>query len=90
MRRNGLQQIGGEVEALQEFQAIEKAVDVGRVPAHLEPAQPDEPAHAAVHFLGEQPVETHAHGIVQARGDARLYPALCGNECARAKTLNDR
>ena len=55
MRRNGLQQIGGKIEALQEFQAIEKAVDVGRVPAHLEPAQPDEPAHAAVDFLGKQP-----------------------------------
>ena len=27
------------------------------MPAHLEPAQPDEPADAAVHFLGEQPVE---------------------------------
>ena len=54
MRRNGLQQIGGKIEALQEFQTIEKAVDVGRVPAHLEPAQPDEPAHAAVHFLGKQ------------------------------------
>ena len=99
MRRNGLQQIGGKIEALQEFQAIEKGVDVGRVPAHLEPAQPDEPAHAAVDFLGKQPVvssrgkqpvETQAHGIVQARGDARLYPTLCGNECARAKTLQDR
>ena len=56
MRRNGLQQIGGKIEALQEFQTIEKAVDVGRVPAHLEPAQPDEPAHAAVDFLGKQPV----------------------------------
>ena len=32
MHRNGLQQIGGKIEALQEFQAIEKAVDVGRVP----------------------------------------------------------
>ena len=90
MRRNGLQQIGGKIEALQEFQTIEKAVDVGRVPAHLEPAQPDEPAHAAVHFLGKQPVETQAHGIVPARGDVRLYPTLCGNECARAKTLQDR
>ena len=39
---------------------------------------------------GKQPVETQAHGIVQARGDARLYPTLCGNECARAKTLQDR
>ena len=29
MRRNGLQQIGGKIEALQEFQAIEKSVDVG-------------------------------------------------------------
>ena len=61
MRRNGLQQIGGKqiggkIEALQEFQTMEKAVDVGRVPAHLEPAQPDEPAHAAVDFLGKQPV----------------------------------
>ena len=55
MRRNGLQQIGGKIEALQEFQAIEKGVDVGRVPAHLEPAQPDEPAHAAVDFLSKQP-----------------------------------
>ena len=59
MRRNGLQQIGGKIEALQEFQAIEKAVDVGRVPAHLEPAQPDEPAHAAVDLpvssRGKQP-----------------------------------
>ena len=90
MRRNGLQQIGGKIEALQEFQAIQKAVDVGRVPAHLEPAQPDEPAHAAVDFLGEQPIETPAHGIVQARGDARLYPALCGDEGAGAKTLQDR
>ena len=90
MRRNGLQQIGGKIEALQEFQAIEQAVDVGRVPAHLEPTQPDEPGHAAVDFLGEQTVEMHAHGIVQARGDARLYPALCGNQCARAKTLQDR
>ena len=56
MRRNGLQQIGGKIEALQEFQAIEKAVNVSRVLAHLEPAQPDEPAHAAVDFLGKQPV----------------------------------
>ena len=55
MRRNGLQQIGGKIETLQEFQAIGKAVDIGRVPAHLEPAQPDEPAHAAVDFLGKQP-----------------------------------
>ena len=31
MRRNGLQQIGGKIEALQEFQTIEKAVDVDRV-----------------------------------------------------------
>ena len=38
MGRNGLQQIGGEIKALQEFQAIEKAVDVGRVLAHIEPA----------------------------------------------------
>ena len=66
MRRNGLPQIGGKIEALREFQAIEKVVDVTRVPAHLELAQPDEPAHTAIGFLGEQPVETHAHGIVQA------------------------
>ena len=61
--------------------------------------KPDEPAHAAVDFPGKQPVvnspgkqpvETEAHGIVQARGDAHLHPALCGNECARAKTLQDR
>ena len=90
MGRNGLQQIGGKLEAPQEFQAIEKAVDVSRVPAHLEPAQPDEPAHAAVDFLGKQLIETHAHGTVQARGDTRLYPALCGNQCVRAKTLQDR
>ncbi len=90
MGRNGLQQTGGKIEALQEFQTIEQAVDVGRVPAHLEPAQPDEPAHAAVGFLGKQLIETHAHGIVQARGDTRLYPALCGNQCVRAKTLQDR
>ena len=90
VRGNGLQEIGGQIEALQEFQAIEKTVDVGRVPAHLEPAQPDEPAHAAVDFLGQQPVETEAHVIVQARGNARLYPALCGNERVRAKTLHDR
>ena len=51
MGRNGLQQVGGKIEALQEFQAIEQAVDVGRVPAHLEPAQPDQPAHAAIGFL---------------------------------------
>ena len=55
MRGNGLQQIGGKIKARQEFQTIEQAVDVGRVPAHLEPAQPDEPAHAAVDFLGKQP-----------------------------------
>ena len=67
MGRNGLQQVGGKIEFLQEFQAIEQAVDVSRVPAHLEPAQPDEPAHAAVDFLGEQPVETHAYGIIQTR-----------------------
>ena len=90
MRRNGLQQSGGKIEALPEFQAIKKAVDVGRVPAHLEPAQPDEPAHAAVDFLGEHLVETPAQGIVQACGDARLHPALCGNQCVRAKTLQDR
>ena len=53
MRRNGLQQVGGKVEALQEFQATEQAIDVGRVPAHLKLAQPDEPAHAAVDFPGK-------------------------------------
>ena len=90
MRRNGLQQVGGKIEALQEFQAIEKAVDVGRVLADLGTAQPHEPVHAAVDFLGEQPVETRAHGIVQARGDACFHPALCGNERARAKTLQNR
>ena len=66
MRRNGLQQIGGKIEALQEFQAIEKAVDVGRVPAHLEPAQPDEPAHAAVDFLGKQPVSSRSRRMRMA------------------------
>ena len=48
------------------------------------------PSTSSVSSRGKQPVETQAHGIVQARGDARLYPALCGNECARAKTLQDR
>ena len=75
---------------MQEFPAVEKTVEVGRVPAHLEPAQPDDPAHAAGDFLVKQSVETHEHGIVQASGDARLYPARCGNEWTRAKTLQDR
>ena len=48
------------------------------------------PSTSSVSSPGKQPVETHAHGIIQARGDARLYPALCGNECARAETLQDR
>lgn len=90
MERNGLQQVGGKIEALQEFQAIDQAVDVGRVPPHLEPAQPDELTYAAIDFLGEQPVESHAQDIVQDRGDACVHPALCGNECARAKVLQDR
>ena len=34
--------------------------------------------------------EEHLFAVEQPRGDARLYPALCGNECVRAKTLHDR
>ena len=89
-RRHGLQQIGGRSKPCRNSRRSRRLLRSAEFRPTSNRRNQTTPAHAAVDFLVKQSVETHEHGIVQASGDARLYPARCGNEWTRAKTLQDR
>ena len=89
MRGNASENIGGETETLQELQPVEEAVDVGRVAAHLEFAQPDEAGEPVGDLLGQESIEARAHCIVETAGDAGLDPTLGGNQRVSAAPLDD-
>ena len=90
VRGNASENIGGETETLQELQPVEEPVDVGRVAAHLEFAQPDEAGEPAGDLLGQECIEARARCIVETTGDAGLDPALSGNQRVGAAPLDDR
>ena len=89
MRGSAGENIGGETETLQELQPVEEPVDVGRVAAHLELAQPNEAGEAVGDLLGQECIEARAHCIVETAGDAGLDPALGGNQRVSAAPLDD-
>ena len=90
MRGNAGENLGRKAEACQELQPVEQPVDVGRVPAHLELAEPYEAGEPSGDLLGRERIETRAHGIVETTGDAGLDPALGGHQRIGAAPRDDR
>jgi len=53
-------------------------------------AQPNEPADAAIHGLGQQGIEFSPHPGIEALDDAGLDPAFGGNKRVSTKPFNNR
>ena len=79
MRWDAIKSGRGKPKALQKLQSIQHTVHISRVLAHLELAQPNEPADATFHGFGQQCIEFSPHCDIKAFCDAGLDPAFGGN-----------
>ena len=88
--RNAVENRGGQVQFLQEFEPVEQAVGIGRVVPHLELPQPYEPARVPVRAFAQQAVEALAHPAVETCGDPGIDPAFRRDQGIRAEPLDGR